>query len=199
MPAATTDPPFAPFDPVGLTTPAEDLAALRDLVKQARRPGQARTVVVEVGSWAGRTAIEMADAGAVVFCVDTWEGSDDPIDDTAAVVARVGGPDELFKAFCRNAGPKLFRSIFPCRGPSALWASAWPAGSAVDMVFLDGDHREAAVRADLLAWSQHVRPGGVICGHDLSVFPGVELAVRGLIPDFKRAGSFVWWAEAPGG
>lgn len=184
-------------EPMGLDTPPADLEALRGLVRGTRRPGQPRTAVVEVGSWAGRTACAMADAGAVVYCVDTWQGTAAADDNTAYMADRVGGPDEVFRAFCRNAGDRLMRTVFPCRGPSALWASVWPA--RVDLVFIDADHSEAAVRADVLAWAPRVRPGGVLCGHDLGVYPGVEPAVRGLLPDFKRAGNFVWWAKMPGG
>jgi predicted O-methyltransferase YrrM len=184
-------------EPMGLDTPPEDLEALRGLVRATRRPGLARTVVVEVGSWVGRTAIAMADAGALVYCVDTWEGSDDPADDTQGVVGRLGGPRRVFEAFARNVGDRLMRSVFPCRGPSTLWAGVWPA--KVDLVFIDGDHREEAVRADIQAWFRHVRPGGVLAGHDLGVYPGVEPAVRGLLSTYKQAGKFVWWAQVPGG
>lgn len=184
------------FNDLGMGTPAADLNALAHLVRQARRPGADRACVVEVGSWAGRTALAMADAGATVWCVDTWEGSDPAGgDDTRERVAAWGGGGEVFRTFCRNCGPRLFRDVFPCRGPSLLWASCWPAPA--DVVFIDADHGYEAVKADILAWLPHVRPGGVICGHDLGVFPGVDRAVAELVPGFRRAGEFVWWASAP--
>jgi hypothetical protein len=35
-----------------------------------------------------------------------------------------------------------------------------------DLVFLDGDHSEAGVTADLEAWEMKIRPGGYLGGHD---------------------------------
>lgn len=36
----------------------------------------------------------------------------------------------------------------------------------VDFLFVDGDHRYDGVRADWLAWSPLVRPGGIVAFHD---------------------------------
>lgn len=169
------------FLPLGLETPAEDVDALRQLVAECRRPGQDRAMVAEVGSWAGRTARAMADAGALVWCVDTWEGSvGDTVDDTERLVRAAGGPDAVFRAFCKNAGGRFLRTVFPCRGPSAVWASVWPY--QMDLVFIDADHRYEAVKADIAAWAPKVRPGGVMAFHDYLIFEGVTRAVRESFP-----------------
>lgn len=39
-------------------------------------------------------------------------------------------------------------------------------GQFVDLCFIDGDHSEAACRADFQRYSQHVRPGGYLVLHD---------------------------------
>lgn len=184
------------FLPFGLDTPAEDIAALVDLVGLARRPDQQRTTVVEVGSWVGRTARAMADAGALVWCVDTWEGSvGDTVDDTERMVRAAGGSDTVFGVFCKNAGGRLFRTVFPCRGPSALWSRVWPYG--VDLVFIDGDHRYEAVKADIESWLPKVRPGGYLCGHDLDVFAGVNDALRDTLGAVQKHGRSVWVHQTP--
>ena len=36
----------------------------------------------------------------------------------------------------------------------------------VDFVYIDADHSEASVTADLEAWAPLVRPGGILAGHD---------------------------------
>jgi hypothetical protein len=186
------------FLPLGMSTPPEDVGALTDLVRAARRPGNPHTFAVEVGSWAGRTAIAMAGAGALVWCVDTWEGSvGDPVDDTERMVRQAGGPDNVFRVFCRNVGPaRLFRSVFPCRGPSALWADVFPY--LADLVFIDGDHRYEAVRADIAGWLPKVRPGGVLCGHDCGVFEGVNRAVGEAFPGgVELHGRTLWVHRKP--
>lgn len=38
--------------------------------------------------------------------------------------------------------------------------------SAVDLVFVDGDHTYNQVKADIQAWLPHIREGGILCGHD---------------------------------
>jgi hypothetical protein len=40
-------------------------------------------------------------------------------------------------------------------------------GRAVDLLFIDGDHRYEGVRADFLAYRRFVREGGVIAFHDI--------------------------------
>ncbi|CAE8620940.1 unnamed protein product [Polarella glacialis] len=53
-------------------------------------------------------------------------------------------------------------------------------GALVDAVFLDGDHSESGIRADLWAWTSLLRPGGLLVGHDFSwAHPEVLEAVSG--------------------
>ena len=48
----------------------------------------------------------------------------------------------------------------------------------LDMVFIDADHTFEAVRRDIQVWRRRVRPGGILAGHDFSLFhPAVSLAV----------------------
>ncbi|CAE8711594.1 unnamed protein product [Polarella glacialis] len=49
---------------------------------------------------------------------------------------------------------------------------------ALDLLFIDGDHSYEGALADLRLWSPHVRPGGLVAGHDYSpAHPGVVRAV----------------------
>lgn len=61
--------------------------------------------------------------------------------------------------------------------PSVRAAKFVPDGSCY-MVFIDADHTRDAVLADIRAWAPKVAPGGVLCGHDYFVFPGVREAVH---------------------
>ncbi len=56
-------------------------------------------------------------------------------------------------------------------------ASAIPEGSCA-FVFIDADHRYDAVRADIRAWINKVRPGGILAGHDCYTYAEVFNAVR---------------------
>lgn len=180
------------FERLGLETPGQDLDALRELVRRVhdRDLPDVPAHVVEVGSWAGRTALAMANTGLCrVWCVDTWQGS--PGDVTRPIVESVGH-EEVFRTFLRNVGPLAFNRIVPCPGPSLFWASVWPF--PVDLVFLDADHDYEAVEADIAAWAPHVRPGGILCGHDYGGFEGVTRAVD----EFGKDGVLglgVWWKQ----
>ena len=48
-----------------------------------------------------------------------------------------------------------------------------------NLVFLDGAHDYASVKADIEAWGPLVLPGGILCGHDYASYcPGVIKAVN---------------------
>lgn len=197
------------FEGLGLWMIPEDLEALlglREEVRKRRFAGKpwifqdndCLLKIVEVGSFVGRSALALANRGDVVYCVDTWCGGG--ADNVAEVYKIPGATEAIFGQFMRNCRDKLFGKIFPCRGPSVEWARDWPFQA--DMVFIDADHTEAAVRADLLAWRKHVKPGGVLCGHDYGcvVRDGdkewgseVHLAVDALIPHRQIAGASVWY------
>ena len=48
----------------------------------------------------------------------------------------------------------------------------------LDVVFIDADHAFESVRRDIQVWKRRLRPGGILAGHDFSLFhPTVSLAV----------------------
>lgn len=73
-----------------------------------------------------------------------------------------------------------------------------PAGS-LDFVFIDADHTEAAVRADILTWAPKVRESGWMLGHDRD-FPSVRRAIDDLLPGWREFRDRCWGtpkAETP--
>jgi hypothetical protein len=110
-----------------------------------------------------------------IFCVDTWEGSRADRPDSTTKIAKALGPRTIFKGFCRNMGHLLCRNVFPCVGKSETWAEIWPFSVAA--VFVDAGHDYESVMQDLKGWWPHVLPGGLFCGHDYELFPGVKRAV----------------------
>jgi predicted O-methyltransferase YrrM len=70
------------------------------------------------------------------------------------------------------------------------------ADEAVDFVFLDGDHGEYGVRADILAWRDKIRPGGMLLGHD-AAWPGVRAAIDALCPGYWIGPNDVWGVPIP--
>jgi predicted O-methyltransferase YrrM len=72
--------------------------------------------------------------------------------------------------------------------------TAAPPSTSIDLLFIDGDHREEAVRADFEHWSPLVRAGGHVLFHDAvdasdfapAYAPGPARVVAQLDEDFER-------------
>jgi cephalosporin hydroxylase len=86
-------------------------------------------------------------------------------------------------------------------GDSAAAGRAWRAWAqerlgapAVHLVFVDGGHTRDAVHADIVAWTPHLAPGGLLAFHDYSDLPmhaGVVAAVDAWVARTRR------WTERP--
>ena len=63
--------------------------------------------------------------------------------------------------------------------------------ASVDLVFIDADHSYEAVRKDIIKFTPKLRSGGILCGHDID-YPGVNRAVKEMIPDHDVGPNFVW-------
>lgn len=187
----------------------EDMMAIQSLARDSYAKNWRG---VEVGTWFGDTAKMICDAvdaknsSALLYCVDTWEGS--PGDWTSAMANSVGS-DEIFAQFSENCKSYLeLGCISPHRLSSLEAAPAMQDGS-LDFVFIDANHEYEHVKADIEAWLPKVRPGGVLCGHDYSDgplpggdgevwFPGVKKAVDEKFGDRVNkpvSGSSVWWIK----
>lgn len=158
-------------DAMGHNTPIHDRDTLVSLVASLAEELGRKPIVVEVGTWAGLSAIEMADAGAIVHCVDHWKGN--PKDGLGDATVKY---PEAYETFIKNIGDRLDKTIFVHRGTSLDIADQW--SELVDMVFIDAGHEYEDVKADIAAWAPLVRPGGIVCGHDYipNEFPGVVRA-----------------------
>jgi len=104
--------------------------------------------------------------------------------------------EELYESFLRNTKP--IRDQMPYLAVNASTANPLGPGfsihrlpsvdaartfedSSVDVVWLDADHTEAAVSADIAAWLPKVKPGGWLGGDDWA-FSGVRKAVSQHFP-----------------
>ncbi len=139
-----------------------------ELVFLARAAAE-RKVIVEVGSWKGRSTKVLAVATpGVVYAVDTWK-------DKAS-----------WAAFRRNLAPELkSKKVIPLKLTSLKAAKSFvaTAGANPDMVFIDAGRSYTAVKKDILAWQPLLVKGGLLSGHDYKAAkPGVVKAVDELVP-----------------
>lgn len=159
-----------PFDGMGMELPGEDANALAAMVTQFIKDHGHAPTVCEVGSWAGRSAIIMAKAGADVTCVDTWEGSKND-DGCKAYDGSRGKPLDVF---LRNTAGYCY-SIDHVVGRSPDAARDFDDHS-FDIVYIDAEHDYESVKADIAAWRPKARH--VLAGHDYGCFPDVRRAVK---------------------
>lgn len=138
---------------------------LQSLAAQVDPPA----VVVELGSYKGRTACWMASqARTRLFCVDAWETGN--AQHRERVAAGYADPTkyahashwETFRRQITAAG--VADRITPIKALSTEPAADWTL--PVGLLYIDADHRYEAVRADFEAWSHHVVAGGRVAFHD---------------------------------
>ena len=100
----------------------------------------------------------LASTADVVVAVDMWQetGKRSENDDCYTQA-------ELDEQCAHVA--KLDDRVHVDRNPSIIAATHYPDGY-FDFVYLDADHTEAAVDADIAAWWPKVRAGGILAGHD---------------------------------
>lgn len=118
-------------------------------------------VIVEVGSWCGRSisAIASGCKNGKVYAVDTFEGSVDVRDSTNYLAKQM----DVYKIFKENT--KQFNNITVIRKTSVEAAKDFEDGS-ISLLFLDAGHDFDSVVADIKSWRKKVKSGGILCGHD---------------------------------
>lgn len=160
--------------------------------------------IVELGSNRGKSACYLgrgskAGARVQVHCVDLWtlggQGEYQHLGFDA---------EETLATFRRQvADQKMKTIVVEHQGDSVAAAAEW-AGPPIGLLFIDGDHRYQAVKADTEAWLPHLALGAWICWHDYTAtfgrnvtrFRGVEryvaefLATYG-VTDVARTGRLV--------
>lgn len=145
---------------------------LRQLAKECLLPD---TIMAEIGVFAGQSTRIFLETGNVkiLWAIDPWIDNYDPQDPAPAPMALAR------KAFEENIAEFQDKVIVyaDCSVKVALLA---PEGY-FDLVYIDANHQYKHVKQDILAWMDKIRPGGIIAGHDYSVWPGVEKAVQEIL------------------
>ena len=188
-------PPEPPFFDMGMTLPTADAVAIRRLVADCQAKTGSAPSVLEIGSWAGRSAIEFVKGGAsTVTCVDTWEGSKND-EGTKGYDGSQGTPLEVFD---RNTSHLAAQGIIKRLVGKSPEAAEHPAlQETYDIVYIDAEHDYDSVVADIKAWSR--KAGFVVAGHDYHVFESVRSAVKDcfLVAPQVYGGSNVWAVWLP--
>lgn len=139
--------------------------------------------VLEIGCWKGRsTAALAAGCPGRVTTVDCFGG---PLYETSTY--RDAGALET------DIRAVAIENLASFDNVKILWmtsadAATRLAGEQFQMIFIDGDHSEEGVRADLDLWTPFASK--LLCGHDRAL-PGVTAAIADL--DVNEGPDSIWW------
>jgi hypothetical protein len=135
-------------------------------------------LVVEIGSFRGRSAIVMASAlapGARLVAIDPHAGADRGPQEIEAEAARGEADHRQFLANLRAAGVADRVEHVRLMSSEALES----VGGEIDMLYVDGAHRFGPARDDLVSWGARVREGATMLVHDSFSAVGLTLAMLG--------------------
>jgi len=142
---------------------------------EAARRVPAGGLLVEIGSFRGRSAIVMASAladGARLVAIDPHAGGDRGPHEIAAEVERGEADHEAFHANLRQA--RVGGRVEHVRLMSSDAHAA--VNGTIDVLYVDGAHRFGPAREDIVGWGERVRDGGTMLVHDSFASIGVTLA-----------------------
>jgi predicted O-methyltransferase YrrM len=173
----------------GWTTRAE----LNWLWRQAKR----RAIIVEIGSWKGRSTYALASATpGVLFFVEHLQGSQDDGGKSYHSVDSSEGVDSLREKLLSNLASFI-------RDGRAIMLEMKSAAAAIaiapilqhrraDMIFIDADHSYEGAAADIQIWKPYLKPGGLLCGHDAD-WPSVRRALDEFVPGWQAGPGSIWY------
>jgi predicted O-methyltransferase YrrM len=142
---------------------------------EAARRVPAGGLLVEIGSFRGRSTIVIASAladGGRLVAIDPHAGGDRGPQEIAAEAGRGEADNAAFNANLREAGVAARVEHVRLMSSDAHAAVA----GAIDVVYVDGAHRFRPARHDIVRWGERVRDGGTMLVHDSFSSIGVTLA-----------------------
>lgn len=115
-------------------------------------------VMAEIGSYRGVSASVFAQYAKTVHCVDPWMLNFDHYHELPYDMLSTA--EGLFDKMAAQ-----HPNIIKHKGLSVDIAKEFE-NESLDMIYIDGDHSEAAVRLDFESWIPKVIQRGIISGHD---------------------------------
>ena len=161
---------------IGSKMSAAGLAYLGHLAKCAPVDG----IFIDIGTYKGASAMMMhkADPSRIIVTLDNYtEGTD----------AKTGkGKPPTPQQVANNLDS---HNIWIVKSESSCIPN-WLYPSSLGLVFIDADHHGDAVRRDILAWRDHVTPGGIMAFDDYGStrWPDVKPVVDELMHGWTKLG-----------
>jgi len=135
----------------------------------------------EIGVWAGEFSEMLCRMvpGLHLTCVDPWMAYDD--------YREKKNDQPRLEAAYQATRARLKRMPHEILRMTSFQAAALVPDGSLDFVYIDGNHAEQFVRADLERWSPKVRQGGIVAGHDYELKPThAHVEVKAAVDAFMR-------------
>ncbi|MCI0377859.1 MAG: class I SAM-dependent methyltransferase [Gemmataceae bacterium] len=152
-----------------------DLEAYALFLLAAQGPGLGE--IVEIGSYLGRSTAWLAAGSKTagrekVTAVDHFKGSPEHQAGQQFESKILLEEKSTYHRFLHNLRQaELDDHVSPIVGNSEETAATW--SKPVRLLFIDGDHAYQSARRDFESWARFVISTGLICFHDVNVWPGV--------------------------
>lgn len=164
-----------------------DHAIFRDLVTKTMP-----TIIIEVGTWKGASAVNMANIAKelglfpTLICVDTWFGGpgfwskENDALRSEALHLKFGQP-QIYQQFIANVIKSGHTDIIVPLPTTSVTGSRIlkNRGVTADLIYIDASHEYLDVLWDIENYLPLLTPHGVIFGDDyVDLWPGVKQAVQ---------------------
>lgn len=146
-------------------------------------------IIVELGSWRGRSTIWLAHAvqhrgHGKVYAVDTWEGTGNG--GACLPLLQNYKENQLFDEFYHNLNVAGIAShVEPIVGNTGEVLQQLNWNQPIGMLFIDADHEYESVLRDFEMWSPFVMKGGFIVFDDVPAWPGPTRLVNELPSQYR--------------
>lgn len=159
-----------------------------------------KLIGVEVGVFRAKMSQQLLDGipGLYLYMVDRWQEYSE--------VEAAGDPSAVMSKHNVDFWEKIYRNVvrdmaeydgrFKIIRDDSVSAAKKLNKESCDFVFIDGDHSYEGVRRDIKAWMSRVKPGGLMCGHDITR-AGVRRAVDELLGDIDKDDDKTWFYRVP--
>ena len=144
-------------------------------------------LIIEVGSWKGRSAINIAKLclnhhkDFEIVCVDTWLGSVEhwlKVDENLSSKSFENGRPNIYQQFLSNvvrSNLEDYITPFPIDSINGA-VTLEKLGVQADLIYIDAGHEYLSVKNDLYQYSVLLRPGGYLLGDDFFYGPVASAA-----------------------
>lgn len=158
-----------------------------ELLYNLARNCTGRGVIVEIGSWKGKSTVWLGQGSkrgkqVKIYAVDPHTG--------ASEQRAMYGEVWTFEEFKKNIqSAQVDHLIVPLVKTSE--AAAGDFNQPVELIFIDGAHEYDFVKLDFDLWFPKLIEGGFIAFHDSILGPGVKKVVKGLVfksRNFRKIG-----------